>query len=516
MQYAEDLVLSELHVGSCLIGSQTCCTRFTFASLSSVDPSSPPAAEEYDSDGDLVTPRPLREFVSIQHSQATPLERCGEQVWRGSCILADLILSHEDSFSQACVLELGAGVGLASLFLAKAGSRAIITDVEPNALGLVAKNVSSNKRILPGSLEPKADAITPDPLLLRRLDWLNFLHVDPLQLTDVEMLQLLNGGVSASPTAAAAAPASPLQPGHVPAEPAATTLAAATQASNSAASSSSTDYQWIAEDLNLLADVSIVLAGDVVYDETLTDAFMHAAHALMTWMQHRRQAAAAAAAGSKPAPRLPAAVTAGHTPAAAGSGTAMLRHPGAAGVGESVPTAAAAAGLQAAVPVSRFPLQHHQQHQQWQEQGVREHHQEQESEPPPSSVVLLVSLEKRFNFTLRDMEERAPAFEHFLTYIDQQGQQQQQQEAEHQQQEAEQHQQQQEAEQQKSLQQQQQQEPEGQPLQGEGQQQQQLEATYQVKPLFKGQRIPLEDIEQVCIQAVDCLYNGMVWCGMEI
>ncbi len=43
-------------------------------------------------------------------------------------------------------------------------------------------------------------------------------------------------------------------------------------------------------------------------------------------------------------------------------------------------------------------------------QPPREH-----SRPPP---VLVVALEKRFCFTLRDMDSRAPAFDHFLSLID--------------------------------------------------------------------------------------------------
>ena len=517
MHHSEDLILSELHVGSCAPGHEAWCTRFTFSSPESLVPSSSTTAEEYDSDGDLVRPPgPSRDYVSIHHSLATSLDRCGEQVWRGSCLLADFILHHEGLFSQACVLELGAGVGLTSIFLAKAGSQAIVTDVERSALDLVAKNLSSNGRILPRH-GPPHNPEPPNPLL-RRLDWLSFLHVDPLQLTDSELLQLLNGEVPATPpakTAAAPAAAAPAQPG-----PLALALPTHTTTSiiSNTNSSSSSGYRWVPADLDVLASVNIILAGDVVYDEPLTDAFMQAAHAIITWIQHRRSGAAAATGGAEGA-ALVARNTAGVTgmPQAAATAAAMglaaappahaainlTQHRRGLAAGAAPTAGMADAGGAKGVSVrpaaeapTTAPAEHfvatldEQEHQQ---QVVQQGVVQQEGAAPP--VVLYVSLEKRFNFTLRDMEERAPAFEHFLTYIQQQQQEEQQegQGKEH-----------------EEIQQQQQHIERLQQLEGQQElkqlmkrqrqqleEQQEAQTAAKAKQLFKGQRIPLEAIQQV-------------------
>lgn len=47
---------------------------------------------------------------------STTLEAVGLQVWRGSLLMTDYILYHEDRLlSNAVVLELGAGTGLVSI-----------------------------------------------------------------------------------------------------------------------------------------------------------------------------------------------------------------------------------------------------------------------------------------------------------------------------------------------------------------------------------------------------------------
>jgi hypothetical protein len=43
---------------------------------------------------------------------ATPLARCGEQVWQGALLLADLALASGSAAGGWRALELGAGAGL--------------------------------------------------------------------------------------------------------------------------------------------------------------------------------------------------------------------------------------------------------------------------------------------------------------------------------------------------------------------------------------------------------------------
>jgi hypothetical protein len=110
------------------------------------------------------------------------------------------------------------------------------------------------------------------------------------------------------------------------------------------------EFKWCPSDLQLLSQASIWLAADVVYDQTLTDTFMHTAAALMRWQQQQQQ------------------------------------------------------------QPSKHAAHQHQQH----------------SDPaqPPSAAGaavlqprLMVALEKRYNFTLRDMDAAAPAFDHFMSYL---------------------------------------------------------------------------------------------------
>lgn len=51
------------------------------------------------------------------------------QVWRGSFLLADFILSKPDKFKGATVLELGAGMGFTSIVMATVAKTVYCTGV---------------------------------------------------------------------------------------------------------------------------------------------------------------------------------------------------------------------------------------------------------------------------------------------------------------------------------------------------------------------------------------------------
>eukprot|EP01084_Bolivina_argentea_P057940 105810_1 len=94
-----------------------------------------------------------RSFISINvfmYTQPTALVEVGKQLWSGSLLLADWILSKRDHrISNQTVLELGAGVGLPSIAAAMAcHSTAILTDKDtPDIMSLLHRNIRANPDI---------------------------------------------------------------------------------------------------------------------------------------------------------------------------------------------------------------------------------------------------------------------------------------------------------------------------------------------------------------------------------
>lgn len=279
-----DLVLSEIHLERV---SHLDTSRFHYRASQSCEEASDSSSgyEEARSSGEAaahcarVRRRPgRRRHVALRHSAATPLGRCGEQVWRGACALADVVLSGG---AGRRVLELGAGCGLVAA-LAAAELRCdlfVATDREPSALRLAAANVAEAQKSrarrhgsssrTDGGTGDDSDGTSalPPEVLVRRLDFFSFLGVDAAQLTADELLLLLNGRViggdgSGSSTATAAAAAEAADAAGAPAG----------------------EFGWARADLAALASVDTLLAGDVVYDPPLTEAFAHAAACLMRWI----------------------------------------------------------------------------------------------------------------------------------------------------------------------------------------------------------------------------------------
>ncbi|XP_013926592.1 PREDICTED: methyltransferase-like protein 22 [Thamnophis sirtalis] len=101
-------------------------------------------------------------IVKIEHTMATPLEDVGKQVWRGAFLLADYILGKQDLFKGCTVLELGGGIGLVSIIVAKAAKTIYCTDVGEDLLNMCERNVALNKHIT----EP-----TGSEIRVKKLDW---------------------------------------------------------------------------------------------------------------------------------------------------------------------------------------------------------------------------------------------------------------------------------------------------------------------------------------------------------
>jgi predicted nicotinamide N-methyase len=297
-----------------------------------------PANIDVDADGDLLLlSRPQRrsQHISIQHSLETPVSRCGEQVWLGSCLLCDWLLHNAQQLAGSTVLELGAGVGLASILAARLAQRVVLTDADEGVLQLANSNVRDNA--------------VQDRVSVRRLDWLQLFDTQLCRCSDAEVLSLLNS-TSSSSSSNAAKPGPVLQPPDAD-------IAGGSKLSGM---EQLKGYSWVPGDLQQLSAVDIWLAADVVYNETLTDAFMRTAHQLMAWQQQQRQQKYGHQGQASSHSKVPCDANEG------GSCSSGLCEEGSCSL-----------------------------------QGPR----------------LLVAVEKRYNFTYRDLDARASAFEHFMTYV---------------------------------------------------------------------------------------------------
>lgn len=164
-------------------------------------------------------------LASLRHSMATPLSEVGLQVWAGSALLADYILLHGPQLQGCTAVELGAGTGLAGVLLSRWAARVYLTDVG----GAVLTNCLANANCV------------RNPALVRRLDWLD----PPDWLVE-------GGGDAASP------------------------------------GSASDQFEWTPADREAAAHAHILLAGDVVYENTLTEAFMRTAALFLAYCQRCR------------------------------------------------------------------------------------------------------------------------------------------------------------------------------------------------------------------------------------
>ncbi|TPX53703.1 hypothetical protein PhCBS80983_g06221 [Powellomyces hirtus] len=85
--------------------------------------------------------------VHIRHEMATPLRSVGLQVWSGALLLADFVLTNRHGIfgSDATVLELGCGAGLVAIVCARLCRRVYATDLaDLGVLELCRQNAVDN------------------------------------------------------------------------------------------------------------------------------------------------------------------------------------------------------------------------------------------------------------------------------------------------------------------------------------------------------------------------------------
>lgn len=274
-------------------------------------------------------------YINIGHQMATPLDGVGLQVWRGACRLAGFVLQRPQLFCGATVVELGAGTGLAGLVASALAARVFITDAPARVLQLAAQNVERNRHLL--RLSRPAAAAQGDEsggselcdVVVRRLDFLNFLGRDPAAAAEVLPQTLLS-------------------------PPAADASGAGADGGGDSGGVGSDPFGWRPADLQALRCADVLLAADVIYDETLTEAFLACASTLLEFVR----------------------------------GAGVER-----GVSEQRTTREAREATDGGSISSSTA-------------GSRN-----------NGCRLYVSLEKRYAFTLRDMRPAAPAFEHFVSCL---------------------------------------------------------------------------------------------------
>ena len=170
---------------------------------------------ETDEDGDILVRRSRGSevegnVITIEHTLATPISSVGTQVWRGSLLLCDFLVHNEKDFDDCIALELGGGVGLCSIVMARVAKKVYCTDIN-DVLKICEANMMRNCDIF------KYLSSDNTVMVVRELDFF-------------QSSRVLDGINS--------------------------------------------DNGWTKEDKSDLRKLSVIIASDVIYDDNLTDAFL--------------------------------------------------------------------------------------------------------------------------------------------------------------------------------------------------------------------------------------------------
>ncbi len=97
------------------------------------------------------------------------LKRSLSQNFMRSCRLGALFAKHVSKFKPRSILEIGAGAGLLTLFLAVTGAKVIAVEIDPRLTPLLRGNVSAFPNVFPleadGVLIVKASAVRADGMV---------------------------------------------------------------------------------------------------------------------------------------------------------------------------------------------------------------------------------------------------------------------------------------------------------------------------------------------------------------
>jgi len=120
--------------------------------------------------------------VEIQHAMGTSLRAVGSQVWMGSFLLIDWMVTLIPELDRAVVLELGAGTGLASIACSLLTPADIFfcTDFDTAVLLNCQQNIDTNLQGFLGNTGATTTA-GAGHVLCRRLNWLMDCPLDPVE-----------------------------------------------------------------------------------------------------------------------------------------------------------------------------------------------------------------------------------------------------------------------------------------------------------------------------------------------
>jgi predicted nicotinamide N-methyase len=105
--------------------------------------------------------------ITIRHKIKTSLERVGEQLWRGSFILSDYLISQRNKLHDCIAFELGSGVGFLSIVASLLPFQSVYsTDYYKGIVNLAISNIESNSHLF--ALDSSSER---SPIYPRVLDW---------------------------------------------------------------------------------------------------------------------------------------------------------------------------------------------------------------------------------------------------------------------------------------------------------------------------------------------------------
>lgn len=145
----EDYYLSDIHCENTSFMNLNSTNELKISRIELIVPIITPSAKvTHDSDGDLLLERESNKYLfQIEHHLKTILKDVGLQIWRASFYLMDFLIWSSNLIDNQIVVELGAGLGIASMTASLFAQTVFCTD-----LPVVVKQAERNYQLNETSL----------------------------------------------------------------------------------------------------------------------------------------------------------------------------------------------------------------------------------------------------------------------------------------------------------------------------------------------------------------------------